>query len=104
MRLKDIEPEEVGDAQRAFDGYKQALEKTRDFQAFLAANASVKEVLSEEEHGQVSALLSAIVARLGGRKWASFLQWKGVHLLNAWDEPSSARLHLRLQHQNHSVQ
>jgi ABC-type Mn2+/Zn2+ transport system ATPase subunit len=83
MRVKDIEPEEVGGPERDFHGYNEALKKTRDFQTFLTTNKSVKDVLSKEEHGQIRELLSVLVTRLEDRRWSSFSEWKEIQLLNS---------------------
>lgn len=83
MRLKDIEPEEVGGPERQFDGYNDALKKTRDFQTFLTSNKVVTDVLSRDEHGQISELLSILVTRLNDRRWSCFSEWKEVQLLNS---------------------
>lgn len=83
MRAKDIEPEGIGDSKRGFDGWNEALQKTQDFQNFVSSNASLKQVLSKEEHEQVRTLLSTIVSRLAGRRWSSFCEWKGIQLLNS---------------------
>ena len=81
--LKDIDPEEDGGLKRDFDGYNGALRKARDFQSFLSADPSVKEVLSEAEHEQIRGLLSLLATRLDGRRWSSFSEWKGIRLLNS---------------------
>jgi predicted ATPase len=80
--LKDIEPEEEGGPKRDFQGFHEALKKTEEFRGFISKDASVKEVLSKEEHGQLGALLSVLVDRLGGRRWTSFSGWKEIQLLN----------------------
>lgn len=83
MLLKDIEPVEDGGPERDFEGYNEALQKTRDFQNFLSADTSVKEVLSEAEHEQIRTLLSVLATRLEGRRWSSFSEWKEIRLLNS---------------------
>ncbi|HKV96021.1 MAG TPA: hypothetical protein VJR90_00835 [Gammaproteobacteria bacterium] len=81
--LKDIEPEEYGGPKRDFQGFNEALKMTQEFLGFLSANASVKQVLSMKERGQLDTLLSVLASRLGGRRWSSFSEWKEIHLLNS---------------------
>ncbi len=83
MLIKDIEPEEAGQAKRSFTGFDEALRKTLDFQQLLSNNAAVKEVLSAEEHSRVHALISILATRLSGRRWSHFSEWKQIQLLNS---------------------
>lgn len=81
--LKDIEPEEEGSAKREFTGLNAAAEPTATFLEFLADNPTVKKELSEEEHAEVTRILSGLLERLRKREWASFSSWKEICLLNS---------------------
>jgi hypothetical protein len=50
---------------------------------FLADNPSVKKELTEDEHKQVTRILSELLERLSKRKWASFSGWKEICFLNS---------------------
>lgn len=81
--LKDIEPEEESGAKREFADVKKAVETTTEFLEFLAENPSVKKELTEDEHKQVTRILSELLERLSKREWASYSGWKEICLLNS---------------------
>ena len=83
LLLKDIDPEEDGDQMRKFQAYSEALRKTDEYRAFLAPNAAIKEVLSEDEHAKLSSVLAILSERLRGRRWATFSEWKAITFLNS---------------------
>lgn len=83
MRIRDIEPEAAGDSKRSFEGYKEALRKTQEFQGFLSTDAFVREVLSEEELEHFATLLELLATRLGDQKWSKFSEWKETQMLNS---------------------
>ncbi len=81
--LKDIEPEEESGAKREFTDVKKAVETTAEFLKFLAENPSVKKELSEDEHKQVTRIISKLLERLSKREWATFSGWKEIRFLNS---------------------
>lgn len=81
--LKDIEPEEESGAKREFGDFSEAVGTTEEFLKFLVENPSVKKELTEDEHKQVSKILSELLGRLSKRKWASFSGWKEICFLNS---------------------
>ena len=81
--LKEIATEEESGAQREFVDVKEAVKTTAEFLKFLAENPSVKRDLSENEHNQVTRILSELLKRLSKREWASFCAWKEICLLNS---------------------
>ncbi len=83
LLLKDIEPEEESSARRDFTDFNKAAKTTANFLEFLADNSSVKNELSEEEHAEVTRILSELLERLGKREWTSFSGWKEIGLLNS---------------------
>ncbi len=81
--LKDIEPEEEGEAKREFTDVDEAMGTTAEFLEFLADNSAVKKEIAEDEHKQVIRILSELMERLSKRKWASFSGWKVICFLNS---------------------
>jgi predicted ATPase len=81
--IKDIEPEEESGVQRNFVDVKEAADTTSAFIEFLAQNRTVKENLSEDEHRQLTLILSALLKRLSTKKWATFCGWKAICFLNS---------------------
>jgi predicted ATPase len=81
--LKDIEPEEQGGARREFADFNEAVGTTKTFLEFLAESPSVKKELTEDEHKQVTRILSELLERLRNRAWASFSGWKEICFLNS---------------------
>ena len=81
--LKDIEPEEEAGAKREFSDFDEAVRVTDEFLVFLTENSSVKKELTEEEHRQITQILSGLLNRLSKREWASFSGWKEVCFLNS---------------------
>ncbi|MBN2314550.1 MAG: hypothetical protein JXM79_11515 [Sedimentisphaerales bacterium] len=81
--LKDIEPEEESGAKREFADVNEAVKTTAEFLKFLAENPSVKKELNEDEHKQVTRIISELLERLSKREWASFSGWKEVCFLNS---------------------
>jgi predicted ATPase len=81
--LKDIEPEEEIQAKRDFGDFKKAVGTTEKFLVFLTENSSVKKELTEDEHKQVTRILSELLERLRKGEWASFSGWKEICFLNS---------------------
>lgn len=81
--LKDIEPEEESRAKREFSDFNDAVRTTEKFVKFLSENTSVKKELTEDEHKQVTRILSGLLERLRNREWASFSGWKEICCLNS---------------------
>lgn len=81
--LKDIELEEESGAKREFIDVNKAKGTTAEFLEFLSENPSVKKELSEEEHKQVTRILSEMFERLSKREWVSFSGWKEICFLNS---------------------
>ena len=81
--IKDIEPEEESSTKREFLEFNEAANTTATFLQFLAANASVKKELDEEEHAKVTRILSELLERLRKREGTSFSGWKEIYLLNS---------------------
>ena len=74
--LKDIEPEEERRAKREFTNINEAVGTTAKFLEFLTENASIKKEFTEDEHKQVTRILSELLERLNRREWASFQSGK----------------------------
>ncbi len=81
--IKDIEPEEEIGAKREFTDVKEAVRTTEDFLVFLAENPSVSKELSEDEHNQVTQILTELFERLRKREWSNFSGWKEIRFLNS---------------------
>lgn len=81
--LKDIEPEDANAAKREFSDFNKAVAKTRDFLDFLTKNPSVRKELTENEHQQVTRILSELHERLKKREWGSFSEWREICFLNS---------------------
>jgi len=81
--LKEIEPEIESVAKREFTEFNNAVTTTKEFLGFLTENPSVKKELAEEEHVQVTRILSELLERLSKREWVGFTGWKEIYLLNS---------------------
>jgi predicted ATPase len=81
--LKNIEPQKENVAKREYDDVKDASDKTAKFIEYLAQNPTVKNELSDEEHEQVTKILSELLERLRKREWESFSGWKEICFLNS---------------------
>lgn len=81
--LKDLKPEEETSLRHQFSETHEARNKTYDFLQFLTSHQSIKEELTEEEHGELSQILSDLVSRLSKREWIHYSTWKEVCLLNS---------------------
>ena len=83
LLLKDLVPEEVGASKHEFEDFHAAVKKTNQFLEFFTENESVKKELSEDEHEQVTRILSALAVRLDKRQWTCFSAWKEICFLNS---------------------
>jgi predicted ATPase len=81
--LKNIDPEEEGEASRGFNEYNKAAGITNDFFKFLQIDAAVNKELSQEERNQLNRILSLLLERLGRKRWTGFAGWKEIVLLNS---------------------
>ena len=81
--LKDIEPEDAIAAKREFNDFNKSVETTANFLDFLTKNPSVKKELTQDEHQQVTLILSELLERLKKRQWASFSEWREICFLNS---------------------
>lgn len=83
IRLKEIDPEVEGDLKRGFNEYDKAATATEEFYKFLQVDPAVKKELLPDELNELNRILSLLLERLGGKKWASFVGWKEIALLNS---------------------
>jgi ABC-type cobalamin/Fe3+-siderophores transport system ATPase subunit len=83
IRLKEIDPEEDGDAKRGFNEYNKAAATTDEFFKFLKIDPAVKKELLPAELKELNRILSLLLDRLGGKKWTGFVGWKEIVLLNS---------------------
>lgn len=81
--LKDIDPEEGSGAKREFVEFNEAARTTTEFIKFLVENPSVRKELDEEEHTEVTRILSGLLERLRKREGLAFSDWKEITLLNS---------------------
>lgn len=81
--LKEIDPQEDGDAKRGFGDYNKAASTTERFIEFLKIDPSVKKELSPEEFTELNRILLLLMDRLNGKKWTGFAGWKEIALLNS---------------------
>ena len=81
--LKEIEPEEEIGSKRTFENVREAVRTTEGFLKFLAENPSVKKELAEDEHKQITIILSELLERLSKQEWIRFSEWKEICLLNS---------------------
>lgn len=82
IKLKDIEPENTGGAERKFDEFNEAVEKADQFITFLQEHPAVRSELEEDEREKLIKTLSAILERFEDREWKSYAGWKEVALMN----------------------
>jgi ABC-type cobalamin/Fe3+-siderophores transport system ATPase subunit len=83
IRLKEIDPEEEGDAKRGFNEYNKAAATTEEFFKFLKVDPAVKKEILPDELKELNRILSLLLERLGGKKWTAFGGWKEIVLLNS---------------------
>ena len=83
IRLKEIDPEEEGDAKRGFNEYNKAAATTEEFFKFLKIDPAVEKELLPDEHKELYRILSLLLERLGSKKWTGFAGWKEIVLLNS---------------------
>ncbi len=81
--LKEIDPEEDGDARRGFYEYNKAAATTEEFFKFLKSDPAVRKELSSDELKELNRILSLLLERLDGKKWTGFAGWKEIVLLNS---------------------
>lgn len=81
--IKDIEPVGESGAKSEFDEVNKVAGKILEFLNFLTEDSSVKKELTEDEHKQVTQILSELLERLRKREWASFSGWKEICFLNS---------------------
>lgn len=81
--LKDIDPEDESEAKREFTDFNKAVRTTKEFLEFLDKNPSVNKVLRQEQHKQITRILSELLNRLSEREWGNFSGWKEICFLNS---------------------
>lgn len=81
--LKDIDPEEDGDAERNFFGYAETTAKIKDFSAFVMEDSLVKKELKDDEFADLQRILGLLHERLHERQWSGFVDWKELAFLNS---------------------
>jgi predicted ATPase len=81
--LKEIEPEEESGAKREFTEFNKAMTTTVDFLNFLTESPSVRKELTEDEHTQLTRILTELLERLRKREWVGFSGWKEICFLNS---------------------
>lgn len=83
LKLKDIEPDQEGSPKREFEEFDHAEARTAEFVAFLAEDERVAAELDEADTQELSRILDKLLQQLRERKWAGFVRWKEVTLLNS---------------------
>jgi predicted ATPase len=81
--LKDIEPEEELPAKRAFLECNEAVGKVGEILAYLSDSTLVRSELADDDHVQLTSILSQLLVRLKTREWAGFSTWKESCFLNS---------------------
>ncbi|MDH5641613.1 MAG: ABC transporter ATP-binding protein, partial [Nitrospira sp.] len=83
IRLKELDPEEEGEAKRGFNEYNKAAATTEEFFKFLKIDPALKKELLPDELKELKRILSLLLERLGSKKWTGFAGWKEIVLLNS---------------------
>lgn len=81
--LKDIDPQEEGDAERRFSKFHETSSKIESFTAFVVDDPLVKKELADSEFTELQRILGLLRDRLNGKEWSGFVSWKEVSLLNS---------------------
>ncbi len=81
--LKEIDPEEEGDAKRGFNEYNQAKATIEEFLRFIEIDPAVRRELSPDELKELDRILLLLLERLSGKRWTGFSSWKEITLLNS---------------------
>lgn len=81
--LKDIDPEEEGDAERNFSKYHETASKIDALLTLVEEDPLVKSELASDEFSEVRRILRLLLERLMGKRWSGFVDWKELSLLNS---------------------
>jgi predicted ATPase len=81
--LKDIDPEQEGEPKRNFDKYYATALKIGEFAEFVGTDQLVREELTQEAFDDLERILLLLLARLHGKEWARFVNWKEISMLNS---------------------
>ena len=81
--LKDIEPEEEGEAARNFNKYHETAHTIDGFSVFVGADPLVRKELTPEEFAELDRILGLLLQRLHAKEWTGFLGWKEISMLNS---------------------
>lgn len=83
IRIKDIDTQEEGAAERNFSKYHDTAAKVVGFSAMMEEDSLVKKELSTEEFGELQRILGLLLDRLVGNEWSGFVDWKELSMLNS---------------------
>jgi predicted ATPase len=83
LRLKDIDREEHGSAERHFDEVATAEKRTAEFLAFIREDSTIRAELDDQELTTLEELLASLSGRLKASVWEAFCAWKETELLNS---------------------
>lgn len=81
--LKDIDPQEEGNAERNFSRYHETASRIDAFFALMEEDPLVKKELTDDELKEVQRILGLLLDRLIRKRWSGFVDWKERSLLNS---------------------
>ncbi len=83
IRIKEIEPELEGHAQRTLSETIDAIERTSSYLVFMENSDAIRTVLQEKERNGILRLLRTLSAQLSDSAWTQYCAWTEVRLLNS---------------------
>jgi energy-coupling factor transporter ATP-binding protein EcfA2 len=81
--LKDIDPQEEGDAKRQFSTYHDTASKIGDFLTLMKHDPLVRKELTDSEFTDFQRILRLLFDRLNRQELSGFVGWKEISLLNS---------------------
>lgn len=83
IRIKDIDPQQEGDAERNFSKYHDTASRIEAFSTLVEDDPLVRKELADNEFTELQRILGLLRDRLDGKEWSGFVDWKEVSLLNS---------------------
>lgn len=83
IRIKDIDPQQEGDAERNFSKYHDTASRIEAFSTLVEDDPLVRKELADNEFTELQRILGLLRDRLDRKEWSGFVDWKEVSLLNS---------------------
>lgn len=83
IKLKDLQPEDDGDARRRFEEIEGATAQTKSYLSFIRGSRIIREAIGDDELESVVQSLELLLVQLELRRWDTFSSWKQTVLMNS---------------------